>query len=182
MNDDYRELDAEEIMENAVGIAGRIRWDNLHDEEDARQEAALAMWEATLKAKEGLPIRHFQRKSGKCAVLNLYNENKHRRAHEFLSLTKRVPGDDGELEFVDLLPEQVGESYPERLEMAERDTSLASCIDLLPERDQEIIRLRFFQNMTLQKIGARLGLTTERVRQLEEKALISLRFKWTMKK
>ena len=178
MNDDYEELDGEEILENARGMAGRIRWDNLHDEEDASQDAALAMWEAKLRAKEGLPVRHFQRKSGKGAVLNFYNANQKRREHEFLSLTKRVPRDDGELEFIDIIPEQSGASHAERLDATEQDISLMSLVDTLPEKEQVIIRLRFFQEMTLAEIGAQVGCTAEYVRQVEENILAILRHRW----
>ena len=178
MNDDYRELDGEEILENARGMAGRIRWDNFHDEEDAAQDGAAAMWEAKLRAKEGRPVRHFQRKSGKGAILNFYNGNKERREHEFLSLTKQIPGEEGGVEFIDTIPEQPGESYADRLEATERDTSLMSLLDTLPERDQTILRLRFFQEMTLVEVGTEVGITAERVRQLEESAVTVLRHRW----
>jgi RNA polymerase primary sigma factor len=52
-------------------------------------------------------------------------------------------------------------------------------VDLLPEREARILRLRFGldndQEQTLESIGLRLKLTRERIRQLQNAALARLR-------
>jgi len=59
---------------------------------------------------------------------------------------------------------------------------LESTIDLLPEREATIIRLRYgldtFQPLTLEEVGKILGLSRERVRQLQEAAEKKLREKY----
>lgn len=57
------------------------------------------------------------------------------------------------------------------------DTALAihKTLDRLPEVWATILRGRFFHEMTLEEIGCELGMSRERVRQLEEKALAAMR-------
>jgi RNA polymerase sigma factor (sigma-70 family) len=50
-----------------------------------------------------------------------------------------------------------------------------NAIDTLPPREAEVIRRRFFDGMTLTDIGQSLGITKERVRQLEARAKRMLR-------
>jgi RNA polymerase sigma factor (sigma-70 family) len=50
-----------------------------------------------------------------------------------------------------------------------------AAIRALPERLQYIVRRRFFEDATLQAIGDELGMSRERVRQLERQALSQLR-------
>jgi RNA polymerase primary sigma factor len=49
----------------------------------------------------------------------------------------------------------------------------------LTERESQIIKMRFgigaFEAMTLEQVGAHFGVTRERVRQIETKALTKLR-------
>jgi RNA polymerase sigma factor (sigma-70 family) len=51
----------------------------------------------------------------------------------------------------------------------------ATAISALPERLRLIVQRRFFEDATLQAIGDELGMSRERVRQLENRALSQLR-------
>ena len=60
--------------------------------------------------------------------------------------------------------------------------TLHHCLTILDEREHQIIRAYFGlegqQTMTLERIGATLGLTRERVRQLRDRALQKMRLQW----
>lgn len=45
----------------------------------------------------------------------------------------------------------------------------------LPEREQVILKLRFFENKTLEQIGQKFGLTRDQIRQIESRGLRRLR-------
>ncbi|MBI3584004.1 MAG: sigma-70 family RNA polymerase sigma factor [Nitrospinae bacterium] len=55
--------------------------------------------------------------------------------------------------------------------------SITSLLNQLTERERRIIELRFYQDMTYEETGLSIGLTKERVRQIELKALRKLRWK-----
>jgi RNA polymerase primary sigma factor len=63
----------------------------------------------------------------------------------------------------------------EELYVSLRDDALRRAVEELPEREREIIRLRYGlgdeEPMTLDKIAQRFGLTRERIRQIEAEAL-----------
>jgi RNA polymerase primary sigma factor len=63
----------------------------------------------------------------------------------------------------------------EEVNLSLREESLHSAVARLPEREREVVRLRFGINgddpTPLRETGRRLGLSPERVRQLEGTAL-----------
>ena len=61
------------------------------------------------------------------------------------------------------------------VEIAERKSAIERAIDFLPPRYGEVLRLRFFEDMNLEEAGKELGVTRERIRQMEHKALRHLR-------
>lgn len=95
-------------------------------------------------------------------------------------------GEDGQT-----LEEMVGIDAEQHrnLERDEFSARLPSLLEKLPLREQQIIRMRFglgrkngSREYTLREIGERWGISRERVRQLENKALRSLRFHcWQMR-
>jgi RNA polymerase sigma-32 factor len=92
----------------------------------------------------------------------------------------RVVGEDGEQEWMDLLADQ--RPNPEDIVMGLRDARarsdwLAQALDGLSERERKIIEARHLQGaaQTLEQLGITLGVSKERVRQLETRALEKLR-------
>ena len=58
------------------------------------------------------------------------------------------------------------------------NTEIARALSMLNERERDIVEMSFginHQEMTLEEIGERFGLTRERVRQIREKAIRKLR-------
>lgn len=89
-------------------------------------------------------------------------------------------GEDGDTERQDLMADEADD--PEAVVMGMRDAKtrsrwLAEALGELPERERWIIReRRLSEEMpTLEELGARLGVSKERVRQLEARALSKLR-------
>lgn len=61
--------------------------------------------------------------------------------------------------------------------------SITTLLNQLTEKERRIIELRFYQDMTYEETGLNIGLTKERVRQIELRALRKLRWKihkWEM--
>lgn len=56
----------------------------------------------------------------------------------------------------------------------QRNDLVQKAIARLPEREAKVIRGRFVDGLTLEEVGAKVGLSRERVRQIEGKALEQL--------
>ena len=95
-----------------------------------------------------------------------------------VSLDKPV-GEDGDSLLGDFIEDEDSEAPTDRVSQILLREHLLEAIDTLPPREQRILRLRYgFQDgqmYTLAEIGQRLGITRERVRQLEAQALGRLR-------
>jgi RNA polymerase sigma-32 factor len=88
--------------------------------------------------------------------------------------------EDGDGEWQDLLADE--NPNPETVVMGDRDTSkrqewLGDAMQALTDREQLIIRERRLRedSVTLEKLGERLGISKERVRQIEHQALGKLK-------
>jgi RNA polymerase primary sigma factor len=90
-----------------------------------------------------------------------------------VSLDKPV-GEDGDTSLGDLLAIQTP-SVDEEVQDAFRSEALQTAISELPEPERDVIEMRFgagdTEPQTLSQAGKRLGVSTERARQIEERAL-----------
>jgi len=107
----------------------------------------------------GLPLQHVEEALG--------------AAQASVSLNQNVGADD-EGELGDLFADREAADPFEEAEESLRKQGVRRALDALPERERRILELRFgFEGepWTLEAIGHELGLTRERVRQLEGQAL-----------
>jgi len=89
------------------------------------------------------------------------------------------PVGDGESLFADLIEDELSAQPDERTALEHRHGELSDALARLAPRMQRVLVLRFGLDgegaRTLEDIGAELGVTRERVRQLESRALRELR-------
>ena len=101
-----------------------------------------------------------------------------RAAQSSLSLNDPVD-DEGDSELGDLLEQTVLPDTDDRISKESFLRALGEALADLPEREQRVLGLRFGladdQPKTLREIGETLGLSRERVRQIESRALNKLR-------
>src|SRR5207302_10932782 len=94
-------------------------------------------------------------------------------ARAVTSLDKPV-GEDSGAAYGDLLPSEQA-AVEEEVEVGLREETLRRAVEGLSEREQEILNLRYGlageDPLALEAIGRKLGITRERVRQIEAEAL-----------
>src|SRR5262245_20906424 len=99
-------------------------------------------------------------------------------AEASVSLNQTV-GDTGDAELGDLFADVTAEDPVELVDLAISRERVRDALELLNERERQVLELRFglgdgSDGISLEQIGKRLGLTRERVRQLEAGALRTL--------
>jgi RNA polymerase sigma-B factor len=94
------------------------------------------------------------------------------QAYDTLSLdAPRGTGEeDGDATLVDALGAE-----DERYELIEADLAVASALHAVPDREREILRLRFVEEMTQSEIAARMGISQMQISRLLRRSLTQLR-------
>jgi RNA polymerase primary sigma factor len=99
-------------------------------------------------------------------------------AQQPISLETPV-GEDGDTQFGDFIEDKKTASPSESTSTEMMNTSMEYVLKTLTEREETVLRLRFGiadgYPRTLEEVGSRFGVTRERVRQIETKALRKLR-------
>jgi RNA polymerase primary sigma factor len=122
-------------------------------------KSGTAPTEEELAAATGLELRHVEEALG--------------TVEASVSLNQSVGDDDGG-ELGDLFADSSAADPAEEAGEAMRRESVRSAVRRLPERERKLLELRFGfdgEPTSLEAIGKELGLTRERVRQLEAQAL-----------
>jgi len=89
------------------------------------------------------------------------------------------PVGDGEALLGDFIPDRESPTADSLVDRAQMTDQVAQVLGSLSPREEAVVRLRFGigqgEAMTLEEVGRTLGVTRERIRQIEAKALIKLR-------
>jgi RNA polymerase primary sigma factor len=105
--------------------------------------------------------------------------------HVYRHLSLNAPiGDETDTSFLDILPSTTSPSEEQTYINATLAREIQELLSQLPPREEQILRLRFGvddEPKTLEEIGRMLGLTRERVRQIEKQAKGRLRQKARMR-
>ena len=140
------------------------------------RERKIAKAERELIAKlERAPT---EEELAKATKLPLKQVREVRQAARAVTSLDRPVGEEGTASFGELVAGE--EAGPEEtLSLSLEEDTLRRAIESLPEREQEVVKLRYGLNgdaepKSLEEIGRQLGLTRERVRQVEADALSRL--------
>jgi RNA polymerase primary sigma factor len=89
------------------------------------------------------------------------------------------PVGDGEALLGDFIPDRESPTAESQVGRGELTYEVARALGALSPREEAVVRLRFGigqgETMTLEEVGRTLGVTRERIRQIEAKALMKLR-------
>ncbi|HVM68909.1 MAG TPA: sigma-70 family RNA polymerase sigma factor [Gaiellaceae bacterium] len=138
----------------------------------AEREQRIGRAERELVVKLGRPPT--DQELAKAARVSLKHLKEVREAARAVTSLDKPLGDDNDASIGDLLG--VGQAHvEEEVELSLTETTLYDALEHLPEREREVLRLRYGlgreEPRSLEEIGRRLGLTRERVRQIEAQAL-----------
>jgi RNA polymerase primary sigma factor len=137
-----------------------------------QRERKIARVERELAASHGRPPTDEEVAAGAEITLDELNET--REVMRTITSLERPVGAEGETELGDLLASEEIEPH-EEVEIGLRDQTVRAALDQLPDQEREVIGLRFGiggdDPTPLREAGRRLGLSPERVRRIEHKAL-----------
>jgi len=112
------------------------------------------------------------------AKLNVKHVRDTRSAARTVASLDKAVGDDSDTSFGDLVA-QAASDVAEEVQVSLDESALHHAIAQLPEREQQVVRMRYgldeeMEPKSLEEIGRRMGITRERVRQIETQALARL--------
>ncbi|MBA3264183.1 MAG: sigma-70 family RNA polymerase sigma factor [Thermoleophilaceae bacterium] len=137
-----------------------------------QRERKIVRVERELGAQHGRPPTDAE--VAAAAEITLDELNETREVMRTITSLERPVGAEGETELGDLLASDEIEPH-EEVEIGLRDETVRAALDQLPDQEREVIGLRYGlsgdEPTPLREAGRRLGLSPERVRRIEHKAL-----------
>jgi RNA polymerase primary sigma factor len=138
----------------------------------AEREQRIGRAERELHAKLGRAPTDDE--IAKAARLSLKHLEEVRAAARAVTSLDKPLGEDNDASIGDLVPTDQ-EAVEEEVQVSLTEATLRGAVDNLPEREGAVLRLRYGlagdDPKSLEEIGRNLGLTRERVRQIESQAL-----------
>jgi RNA polymerase primary sigma factor len=138
----------------------------------AERETRIGRAERELSTKLGRPPT--DEEIAAAAKISLKHMKEVRQAARAVTSLDKPVGDDNETSIGDLVG-GTGNVVEEEVEISFTESTLHNALERLSEREQDVLRLRYGleleEPLSLEQIGRRLGLTRERVRQIEGQAL-----------
>lgn len=117
-----------------------------------------------------------------CAMLKVSREKLHTiqkdaRMGQIDSLSRPTAGEDEELTLADMASsgEDMEEDVMKALDTAAMERELWLAVDALPDNLPAVVRFRYQEGKTLEQTGQSVGVSRERIRELERKAFRLLR-------
>ena len=109
------------------------------------------------------------------AKLSLRHVKETRSAARAVASLDKPVGEEGDSSFGDLIAGEAAEPA-EEVNVSLTEQAVRKAVETLPDRERAVVKLRFGMDgdpdpQSLEEIGRRLGLTRERVRQIETSAL-----------
>jgi len=137
-----------------------------------QRERKIARVERELGAQHGRPPT--DEEVAAAAEISIEELHETRDVMRTVTSLERPVGEEGETELGDLLASEEREPH-EEVEIGLRDKTVRAALDQLPEQERQVVKLRYGINgdepTPLREAGRLLGLSPERVRRIEHKAL-----------
>jgi RNA polymerase primary sigma factor len=137
-----------------------------------QRERKIVRAERELAAKHGRPPT--DEEVAAAAEIGVDELHETREVMRTITSLERPVGEEGDTELGDLLPSEERQPH-EEVEIGLRDQAVRAALDQLPDQERRVIKLRYGINgdepTPLREAGRLLGISPERVRRIEHKAL-----------